>query len=68
VITPEAKCVSSKASFFERSIRILRLASKPGWKEYRAAFQISILGLSIVGSIGFVIQLLATVLTAGAVG
>ena len=60
--------MSSKASFLERSIRILRLANKPGWKEYNAAIKISLLGLSIVGVIGFVVQLLATVLTAGVVG
>jgi len=59
--------VSSKASFFERAIRILRLASKPGWKQYNLALKISILGIAVIGTVGFVIQLLATVLTAGVV-
>ncbi len=59
--------MSSRASFIERAKRILRLASKPGWKEYNIALKISILGLVIVGVVGFVIQLLATVLTAGVV-
>ena len=58
--------MSSKSSFFERSKRILRLATKPGRKEYSAALKISILGITVIGLIGFGVQLLATVLTAGA--
>ena len=58
--------MSSKSSFFERSKRILRLATKPCRKEYSAALKISILGITVIGLVGFGVQLLATVLTAGA--
>ncbi|RLE80304.1 MAG: protein translocase SEC61 complex subunit gamma [Thermoprotei archaeon] len=49
--------------FIESTKRILRIARKPTRERLFTSFKASLLGLSILGLLGFVIQLASTVLT-----
>lgn len=48
--------------FIENCKRILRIATKPTRSDFWLSVKISILGMSVLGAIGFVIRLIAIVL------
>jgi len=52
-------------SFLSQSARTLKLAVKPGRSELWLSIKICILGISVVGVVGFVIKLIASVLQSG---
>jgi protein translocase SEC61 complex gamma subunit len=52
-------------SFLGQSARTLKLAVKPGRSELWLSIKICILGISVVGVVGFVIKLIASVLESG---
>ena len=52
-------------SFFQSASRLLRLATKPGRTELWLSLKICFLGIVAIGGIGYIIQLLGTVLQAG---
>jgi len=52
-------------SWLSQAGRTLKLAIKPGRDELWLSIKISVLGIGLVGIIGFVIKLLATTLGAG---
>ena len=55
-------------SFFQSASRLLKLATKPGRSELWLSIKICLLGTIAIGVIGFIIKLIAFVLTgAGAV-
>lgn len=49
-------------SFFVSSSRLLKLATKPGRTELWLSIKICFLGIIVIGGIGFIIQLVGTVL------
>ncbi|MCW4003774.1 MAG: protein translocase SEC61 complex subunit gamma [Candidatus Bathyarchaeota archaeon] len=52
-------------SWLTQAARTLKLASKPDREELWLSIKISLLGIGVVGLIGFVIKLIATTLTQG---
>ena len=50
------------SSFLESVNRVLRLASKPGREEIWLSVKIGILGVSVLGIIGFVIRFLSAMI------
>jgi protein translocase SEC61 complex gamma subunit len=50
-------------SWLIQAARTLKLATKPGREELWLSIKISVLGIGIVGVIGFVIKLVGTFLT-----
>ena len=54
-------------SFLNSCIRTLKLSSKPSKKELWLSLKISFLGIGVVGIIGFIVRLIASLLavTAG---
>ena len=52
-------------SFLSQCARTLKLATKPGRSELWLSIKISLLGIGVVGLVGFVIRLLASVLNPG---
>lgn len=55
-------------SWLSQAARTLKLSQKPDRTELWLSIKISLLGIGAVGLIGFVIRLMASVLTQGAVG
>ncbi|NIR16304.1 MAG: protein translocase SEC61 complex subunit gamma [Desulfobacterales bacterium] len=53
-------------SFLRSSARLLKLATKPGKSELWLSIKICFLGTLVVGGIGFIIKLIASILTPGA--
>ncbi len=53
-------------SFLRSSARLLKLATKPGKSELWLSVKICFLGTLVVGGIGFIIKLIASILTPGA--
>jgi protein translocase SEC61 complex gamma subunit len=49
-------------SFFQSASRLLKLATKPGRTELWLSIKICFLGTIVIGGIGFLIKLIATVL------
>lgn len=47
-----------KSSFSERIRKTLRVSEKPTWKEIWSMFKITLLGFALVGTIGFIAQLI----------
>ena len=54
-------------SFLTQCVRTLKLAIKPGRSELWLSIKISLLGIGVVGLVGYVIKLLASVLNPGTV-
>jgi protein translocase SEC61 complex gamma subunit len=52
-------------SFFQSASRLLKLATKPGRTELWLSIKICFLGIIAIGGIGYIIQLIATVLPSG---
>jgi protein translocase SEC61 complex gamma subunit len=52
-------------SWLQQAARTLKLASKPDREELWLSVKISVLGIGAVGLLGFVIRLLASILTGG---
>lgn len=50
-------------SFLQSSARLLRLATKPGRSELWLSVKICFLGILVVGFVGFIIKLIAGILT-----
>lgn len=57
---PTFKQKSSR--FIQQCIRVLKITKKPDRYEFRTLVKISGLGIAVIGSIGFVLHLLKTVL------
>ncbi|HEY4675475.1 MAG TPA: protein translocase SEC61 complex subunit gamma [Candidatus Bathyarchaeia archaeon] len=53
-------------SFLSNAARTLKLAIKPGRTELWLSIKICLLGIGVVGVVGFVIKLLSSVLQPGA--
>lgn len=49
-------------SFIKSSLRLLKLAKKPGKDELWLSIKICFLGILIVGAIGFIIYFLASII------
>ncbi len=47
--------------FFRNTKRILKIANKPGRKDYLLVFKICAIGLVILGAVSYVIQLIFTI-------
>ena len=52
-------------SFLNSCARLLRLATKPGRSELWLSVKICLLGTLLIGGIGFIIKLIAAILTPG---
>jgi len=48
--------------FFQNTKRIVKIANKPGRKEYFTIFKICAIGLVLLGVVSYVIQLIFTVI------
>jgi len=55
-------------SFLGSCARLLKLATKPGKSELWLSIKICFLGTLAIGGIGFIIKLIASILTPGGVG
>ncbi|MEM2905738.1 MAG: protein translocase SEC61 complex subunit gamma [Candidatus Bathyarchaeia archaeon] len=53
-------------SFLESSERLLKTSTKPGWEEFWLSCRICILGVSLIGIIGFIVRLMGALLGLGA--
>ena len=51
----------------EEYIRILRLSKKPDRKEYIKMLKVTLLGILILGVLGYIIQLIAYLLITGGI-
>jgi protein translocase SEC61 complex gamma subunit len=49
-------------SFFQSASRLLKLATKPGRTELWLSIKICFLGVIVIGGIGYIIQLIGSVL------
>ena len=49
-------------SFLESSIRLIKLISRPEPKELWASIRISLIGLAVLGVVGFIIKFVAAML------
>lgn len=45
-------------NYIEECIRVLKITKKPTMAEYKSIVKISVLGLALIGFLGFMIQLL----------
>lgn len=48
--------------FFQNSKRIIKVANKPGRKEYFLVFKICAIGILVLGALSYVIQLIWTMI------
>ena len=48
--------------FFQNSKRILKIANKPGRKDYFLVFKICMIGLALLGAVSYAIQLIFSVI------
>ena len=48
--------------FFQNTKRIIKIANKPGRKEYFTIFKICMIGIALLGAVSYVIQLIFTVI------
>ncbi len=55
-------------SFLAQAAKTLRLASKPGRSELWLSIKICILGIGLVGIVGFVVKFIASVVNPGTSG
>ncbi|HIE14949.1 TPA: protein translocase SEC61 complex subunit gamma [Candidatus Bathyarchaeota archaeon] len=55
-------------SFLESCNRLLHLAKKPGKEELWLSIKICVLGVSLIGTIGFIIKILSLMLSTGLFG
>jgi protein translocase SEC61 complex gamma subunit len=49
--------------FFQSADRLLRTLSRPDWKTYWMSIKIVFAGIGLMGAIGYVVKLLAAVIT-----
>jgi protein translocase SEC61 complex gamma subunit len=56
------------AEFYENTKRIVQLSQRPSRKEIWMQFKLSMLGLLVVGAVGYIIRLIMTVVTTAAFG
>ncbi len=50
-------------SFFQSASRLLRTISKPDWRTYSLSIKIVFIGVALLGSIGFLVRLIAVTLS-----
>jgi protein translocase SEC61 complex gamma subunit len=50
-------------SFFQSASRLLRTISKPDWRTYFLSIKIVFIGVALLGSIGFLVRLIAVTLS-----
>ncbi len=48
--------------FFRSTARLLRIVSKPDWKTFWLSVKICLLGVALLGSIGYIIRLVSITL------
>ena len=48
--------------FFQNTKRIMKIANKPGRKEYMTIFKICSIGIALLGAVSYVIQLIFTLM------
>ena len=48
--------------FFQNTKRIIKIANKPGRKDYFLVFKICAIGILVLGALSYVIQLIFTIL------
>ena len=46
-------------SFLESASRLLRLSSKPDWETLWRSVKICLLGVAVLGSIGFIVRIIS---------
>lgn len=46
--------------FFKNVARAVRLARKPSWSEFKLSLRVVLLGLALLGSLGFLFQLVGS--------
>ena len=51
--------------FVQQAIRVLKLAKKPTWEEYKQMIKIVGIGFIILGVVGYIFQLIAYLLRLG---
>ncbi len=56
------------AQFWENTKRIAQLSQRPSRKEIWMQFKLSMLGLFVIGAVGYIIRLIMTVVTTAAFG
>ena len=49
-------------SFLESSVRLIKLISRPEAKDLWASMRISLIGLAVLGVVGFIIKFIASML------
>jgi protein translocase SEC61 complex gamma subunit len=49
-------------SFFHSAARLLRTLSKPDWKTYSLSVKIVLIGVLVLGAIGFLIKVISSTL------
>lgn len=47
-------------SFFESAVKLLRVAEKPDWDSLSKSIKIVVLGLAVLGGIGFIIRIISS--------
>lgn len=57
-ITKKEGFVEDIIGFFKNCIRVLKILTKPDWKEFSAATKVTGLGILLIGFIGFIIFLI----------
>ncbi len=57
--------VMSFSEFIESTRRVLTVAKKPNWDEYKLMLKITLLGIAIIGLLGFLVKLVFTALGLG---
>lgn len=55
----------SFSEFIESTRRVLTVAKKPNWEEYKLMLKITLLGIALIGLLGFLIKLIFTVFGLG---
>ena len=46
--------------FFNKYIRVLRMSKKPSWEEFWLYTKLTLIGISLLGVISFIIKLVAS--------
>ena len=52
--------------FFESARRLLQTINKPDWKTYSLSVKIVLVGVALLGGIGFIIRVISTTLSGSA--
>ncbi len=53
----------SLTEFIESVRRVLIVAKKPNWQEYKLMLKVTLLGVTLIGVLGFLVKLIFTLLS-----